>query len=74
MAVQGTEIRLNLTRCSSGGSAQPALMRVLLEELGLERDRGPTTLSSMTQLSPFRYFETSREVIHLAAMLAACFA
>ena len=34
----------------------------------LERGRGSTTLSVMTQRSPFRYFRTSPEISQLATM------
>ena len=33
------------------------------------RGRGPATLQSMTQRSPFRYFCTNSEIIRLAVMM-----
>ncbi len=40
-----------------------------IKAMGLERGRGPTTLSVMTQRSPFRYVRTSAEIIRLVVML-----
>jgi putative transposase len=43
------------------------------EELGWRRDRGGAVASRHDQTSPFKWFKTSPEVIHLTVMLCVPF-